>query len=88
MAWFSPKPLLIPDILSLNSRFLRDKPAVIIDDATVSWTEFGNGTARVANALLDSGQGSQRIHIARKITHEHRHQQQYRQYRQQQHTEH
>lgn len=55
MAWFSPKPLLIPDILAQNELFLGTKPAVIVDDDTTTWSEFGGGTARVANALLNSG---------------------------------
>lgn len=55
MAWFSPKPLLIPDILTLNQQFLGAKPAVIVDETVVSWADFGAGTARIGNALLDSG---------------------------------
>ncbi len=55
MAWFSPKPVLIPDILSCNQEFLRDKPAVIVDDAVISWSQFGSGTARFANSLIDAG---------------------------------
>jgi acyl-CoA synthetase (AMP-forming)/AMP-acid ligase II len=55
MAWFSPKPLLIPDIISLNAIHLRQKTAVIDGDRETSWAEFGAGTARFANALLDSG---------------------------------
>ena len=55
MAWFSPKPLLIPDILAQNQAFLGSKPAVIVDDDTTTWSEFGVGTARVANALLGAG---------------------------------
>ncbi len=55
MAWFSPQPVLIPDILKWNQEFLRDKPAVIVDDRIVSWTEFGAGTARFANSLIDAG---------------------------------
>ena len=55
MAWFSPKPLLIPDILAQNQAYLRSKPAVIVDDDVVTWSEFGAGTARFANALLGTG---------------------------------
>ena len=55
MAWFSPQPVLIPDILTWNQEYLRDKPAVIFDDTTVSWSEFGAGTARVANGLIGAG---------------------------------
>ena len=55
MAWFSPKPLLIPDILAQNQAYLGSKPAVIVDDDVVTWSEFGAGTARFANALLGTG---------------------------------
>ncbi len=55
MAWFSHHPVLIPDILTWNQEFLRDKPAVIIDDDIISWSEFGAGTARFANGLIDAG---------------------------------
>lgn len=55
MAWFSPKPLLIPDILAQNQAYLGSKPAVIVDDDVVSWADFGTGTARFGNALLGTG---------------------------------
>jgi acyl-CoA synthetase (AMP-forming)/AMP-acid ligase II len=55
MAWFTPKPLLIPDILAQNQAFLGNKAAVIVDDDVTTWTDFGTGTARFANALLGTG---------------------------------
>ncbi len=55
MAWFSPKPLLIPDIIALNAMSLNSKDAVVCDGKSISWSEFGLGTARTANALLSSG---------------------------------
>lgn len=55
MAWFSPRPLLVPDIIALNADYLDGKPAVEFEDHAVSWGDFGKGTARVANALLRSG---------------------------------
>ncbi|MEJ2273113.1 MAG: AMP-binding protein [Woeseiaceae bacterium] len=55
MAWFSPQPLIIPDILTANAEYLGNKPAVIIDDQETSWADYGAGTARFGNALLDSG---------------------------------
>lgn len=55
MAWFTPKPLLIPDILAQNQAYLANKPAVIVDDDVTSWADFGAGTARFANALLGTG---------------------------------
>ncbi len=55
MAWFKPKPLTVPEIIELNAHNLPNKAAVIIDGDVTSWREFGAGTARLANALLDSG---------------------------------
>jgi len=55
MAWFSPKPLTVPEIIGLNAASLGNKVAVIVDDLAVSWREFGDGTARIANAMLDAG---------------------------------
>ncbi len=55
MAWFSPAPLILPDIIALNARFLDRKPAFIDGSRTTSWAEFGAGTARVANALKGAG---------------------------------
>ena len=55
MAWFSPKPLILPEIIAQNARFLPNKAAWVCDDLTVTWAGFGEGTARVGNALLASG---------------------------------
>ncbi|MEQ9563914.1 MAG: long-chain fatty acid--CoA ligase, partial [Woeseiaceae bacterium] len=55
MAWFSPKALLVTDLIELNSRWLSGKAAVIVEDEVHSWAEFGEGTSRVANALLGLG---------------------------------
>lgn len=51
MAWFSPQPLLIPDIITANSTTLATKEAVIDGERTATWADFGRGTAKVANAL-------------------------------------
>ena len=63
MAWFSPKPLLIPDIIALNTTSLATKDAVVDGDSVVSWADFGKGTAQVSNALyrLGLGQGDRVI---------------------------
>jgi len=58
MAWFSPKPLILPEIIAQNARFLPNKPAWVCDDVTMTWSEFGEGTAKIGNALLDSGLGA------------------------------
>jgi len=57
MAWFAPKPLLIPDIIALNATSLGAKDAVVDGDFIVSWSDFGSGTARFANALYGLGLG-------------------------------
>jgi acyl-CoA synthetase (AMP-forming)/AMP-acid ligase II len=55
MAWFSPKPLLIPDIMAINEASCSSKDAVVDGNTAVSWAEFGAGTVQVANALHDLG---------------------------------
>ena len=55
MTWFVPEPVLIPDILAMNQVYLGTKVAVIVDEEQTSWADFGAGTARFGNALLDSG---------------------------------
>jgi acyl-CoA synthetase (AMP-forming)/AMP-acid ligase II len=55
MAWFSPKPLLVTDLVELNSRWLREKAAVIVEDEIHSWAAFGDGTSRAGNAMLGLG---------------------------------
>jgi acyl-CoA synthetase (AMP-forming)/AMP-acid ligase II len=55
MAWFSPDRALLPEIIALNGRWLPDKPAVIIDSRSVTWSAFSKATAKVANGLLQSG---------------------------------
>lgn len=55
MAWFSPKPLILPEIIAQNARFLPNKPAWVCDTVTVTWSDFGEGTAKIGNALVDQG---------------------------------
>lgn len=55
MAWFSPEPPLVSDLIELNSRWLREKAAVIVEDEIHSWAAFGDGTSRAGNALLGLG---------------------------------
>ncbi len=55
MAWFSPEVAFLPEIIALNGRWLRGKPAVIQDGQTVSWAEFADRTAQVANGLIAAG---------------------------------
>jgi len=51
MAWFSPKPLLVPDIIALNAVSCATKDAVVDGDRSISWEQFGNGTLQIANTL-------------------------------------
>ncbi|MGA8204071.1 MAG: AMP-binding protein, partial [Woeseiaceae bacterium] len=55
MAWFSPQPLTVPEVIALNAASLGAKDAVVVDDVATSWRDFGAGTARIANAMLDAG---------------------------------
>ncbi|MEM8816724.1 MAG: AMP-binding protein [Pseudomonadota bacterium] len=60
MAWFTPKPLLLPDIIALNAAYLNRKTAFVDcgrdnRGRRISWAEFGTGTNRVANALTAAG---------------------------------
>jgi acyl-CoA synthetase (AMP-forming)/AMP-acid ligase II len=55
MTWFSPEQALLPEIIALNSHWLRGKPALVVGDRTLTWSEFGATTASVANGLLSSG---------------------------------
>ncbi|MEM7707125.1 MAG: AMP-binding protein [Pseudomonadota bacterium] len=64
MSWFSPTPLLLPQMISNNGRYRADKPALIVGDKTFTWHEFDAATARVANGLRASGiEPGQRVGI-------------------------
>ena len=55
MSWFSPTALTIPDVLTANADYIGTKSAIICDDREISWSQFGQDTARVGNGLLDLG---------------------------------
>ena len=55
MAWFSPKPLLLPDIIALNAESMPGKAAWVDAGVETSWREFGEGTSKLANALYGLG---------------------------------
>ncbi len=55
MAWFSPRALLIPDIMAINEASCPSKDAVVDGDKVVSWADFGAGTVRLANVLHELG---------------------------------
>lgn len=55
MEWFSSSQALLPEVIALNSRWLPDKPAVVVDGRTVTWSQFGRSVRQVANGLLGGG---------------------------------
>ena len=55
MAWFSPKPLLLPDIIALNAETMPGKAAWVDVGVETSWRQFGEGTSKLANALYGLG---------------------------------
>ena len=55
MAAYRP---LFPDILSLNGRWLGDKPALVVGSRTLTWRELNRETNRIAHGLLGAGRGN------------------------------
>jgi len=53
--WFEAPAPLLPEILALNGRWLAKKPAIICDEQVLSWTDFANQTAQLANGLIAMG---------------------------------
>ncbi len=55
MAWFqAPRPLL-PDLIAQNGRWLKGRQALIDGAVALSWAEFADATAQVANGLKSLG---------------------------------
>src|ERR1700675_4832300 len=55
MRWFQePRPLL-PDLIVQNGRWLADRPALVDGACSLSWREFADATARVANGPASLG---------------------------------
>jgi acyl-CoA synthetase (AMP-forming)/AMP-acid ligase II len=55
MAWFqAPRPLL-PDLIEQNGRWLKGRQALIDGASELSWAEFADATAQVANGLKALG---------------------------------
>ncbi len=50
----SPAPLL-PEIIALHGKWRAHKPAVISEDEQLSWLQFTQRTAQLANALVAAG---------------------------------
>jgi len=55
MAWFTPKPFLVPDAIALNAAGMPGKIGWVDGGRSVTWREFGEGTSRIANALRGQG---------------------------------
>jgi acyl-CoA synthetase (AMP-forming)/AMP-acid ligase II len=55
MAWFQePRPLL-PDLIDRNGRWLKAQQALVDGAIALSWAEFADATAQVANGLTALG---------------------------------
>jgi long-chain acyl-CoA synthetase len=55
MAWFQTPRALLPELIAQNGRWLKDRPALIDDGVTLSWAEFSDATAQVANGVAALG---------------------------------
>ena len=51
MSWFETPLLLLPELISLNGRWLGAQPAFVDGTVTLTWREFADATARLANGL-------------------------------------
>ncbi|MEM9530240.1 MAG: class I adenylate-forming enzyme family protein [Pseudomonadota bacterium] len=64
MSWFNPTPLLLPQIIADHGRHRPEHPALKQGDRTLSWRQFADHTARVANAIRNLGvQPGQRVGV-------------------------
>ena len=55
MAWFSAGEAYLPGIIDLNARWLANKPAVICNGETLSWSGYRERLGRVAAGLTALG---------------------------------
>ncbi len=55
MSWFEARAPLLPDLVAQNGRWLAERPALIEGTAALSWREFADATAQVANGLAALG---------------------------------
>ncbi|MEM6818687.1 MAG: class I adenylate-forming enzyme family protein [Pseudomonadota bacterium] len=55
MAWFSPRPLLLPQMLDLNAEARAKQPALIVDDLAWTWSELVTQCRRWAGVLTGLG---------------------------------
>jgi len=54
-AWFEAPAPLLPEVIALNARWQRDRPAVVFGDEVVSWRDFYAQVCQVANGLQELG---------------------------------
>ncbi|MGO9945824.1 MAG: class I adenylate-forming enzyme family protein [Steroidobacteraceae bacterium] len=55
MSWFQAPLPLLPDLIAQNGRWLKAKQALVDGAITLSWAEFADATAQVANGLKAMG---------------------------------
>lgn len=55
MSGFDAPPLLLPDLIDRQSRWLGDKTALVFAEQRRSWREFGAGVRHTASALRAAG---------------------------------
>jgi acyl-CoA synthetase (AMP-forming)/AMP-acid ligase II len=55
MWWFKALSPLVPDLIAHNARWLAGRPALIDGPVALTWREFADATARIANGLAALG---------------------------------
>ena len=55
MSWFQTPSPLLPDLIVKNGRWLKDRQALVDGAIALSWAEFADATAQVANGLTALG---------------------------------
>lgn len=54
-AWFEAPAPLLPEVIALNARWQRDRPAVVFGDEVLSWRDFHAQVCQVANGVQALG---------------------------------
>ncbi len=55
MSWFNAPAPLLPDLVEHNGRWLAGEPALIDGATRLTWRDFAQATARIANGLASLG---------------------------------
>ncbi len=55
MPWFQEPRALLPELIAQNGRWLAERAALIDGDCSLSWRQFADATAQVANGLANLG---------------------------------